>query len=118
MRHSAAILGCAGYSGQETLDRVLSHPGLEVVALGSDSLAGAGASALDPRLNGSLPAFVANDEAAASGADVLFLCLDNETAAGFQPPADTVVVDLSGAHRLADQNVARDRVGPAPRPWG
>ena len=37
---SAAILGCAGYSGQETLDRVLAHPGLELVALGSDSLAG------------------------------------------------------------------------------
>jgi N-acetyl-gamma-glutamyl-phosphate reductase len=117
MTHSAAILGCAGYSGQETLDRVLSHPGLEVVALGSDSLAGAGASALDPRLNGSLPAFVANDEAAASGADVLFLCLDNETAAAFQPPPGTVVVDLSGAHRLADENVARDWYGTAPGAW-
>ena len=37
---TAAILGCAGYTGQETLDRVLAHPGLEPVALGSDSLAG------------------------------------------------------------------------------
>ena len=56
---TAAILGCAGYTGQETLDRVLAHPELEPVALGSDSLAGpAGASALDPRLNGDLPAFV------------------------------------------------------------
>ena len=35
-----AILGCAGYAGQETLDRVLGHPELELVALGSDSLAG------------------------------------------------------------------------------
>ena len=35
-----AILGASGYSGQETLDRVLRHPELEVVALGSDSLAG------------------------------------------------------------------------------
>ena len=35
---SAAILGCAGYTGQETLDRVLAHPELEPVALGSDSL--------------------------------------------------------------------------------
>ena len=62
---------------------MLTHPGLEVLALGSDSLAGRGASALDPRLNGSLPSFVSNDEAAASGADVLFLCLDNEAAAAF-----------------------------------
>ena len=58
-----AILGASGYAGQETLDRALRHPELEVVALGSDSLAGSSASALDVRLNGSLPAFVANDEA-------------------------------------------------------
>ena len=79
---------------------MLAHPALEPVALGSDSLVGRGASALDPRLNGSLPAFVSNDEAAASGADVLFLCLESADAAAFVPPAHTVVVDLSDAHRL------------------
>ena len=36
---TAAILGASGYAGQETLDRVLAHPELELVALGSDSLA-------------------------------------------------------------------------------
>src|SRR5947209_14421828 len=97
---TAAILGTAGYTGQETLDRVLAHPGLELMALGSDSLAGQGASALDPRLNGSLPAFIPNAEAAASGADVLFLCLDNDEAAAFDAPPNTVVVDLAGAHRV------------------
>ena len=40
MSVATAILGASGYSGQETLDRVLSHPELELVALGSDSLAG------------------------------------------------------------------------------
>src|SRR6516164_5758099 len=64
------ILGCSGYAGQETLDRVLAHPELEVVALGSDSLAGSGASALDVRLNGKLPAFATNDDALASGAEL------------------------------------------------
>ena len=34
LMQSVAIIGCAGYSGQETLDRVLAHPGLEPVALG------------------------------------------------------------------------------------
>jgi N-acetyl-gamma-glutamyl-phosphate reductase len=97
---SVAILGASGYAGQETLDRVLAHPELTIVALGSDSLAGEAPAALDVRLNGSLPAFVSNEEAAASGADVLFLCLGNERAAAFEPPADAVVVDLSGAHRL------------------
>ena len=99
---TVAFLGVSGYSGQETLDRVLRHPELEVVALGSDSLAGEPAAALDVRLNGSLPRFVSNDEALASGADVLFVCLGHERAALLEPPADTIVVDLSGAHRLQD----------------
>ncbi len=114
---TASIIGCAGYVGQETLDRVLAHPGLEVVALGSDSLAGRPASTLDPRLDGSLPDFVSNAEAAASGADVLFLCLGHEDAAAFEPPAETVVVDLSGAHRLADPDFARAWYGVAPGAW-
>jgi N-acetyl-gamma-glutamyl-phosphate reductase len=99
---TAAIIGCSGYTGQETLDRVLAHPELELLALGSDSLAGELASALDIRLNGSLPAFVSNADALASGADVLFVCLGHDEAAALEPPADAVVVDLSGAHRLRD----------------
>ncbi|HVP75274.1 MAG TPA: N-acetyl-gamma-glutamyl-phosphate reductase [Gaiellaceae bacterium] len=99
---AAAILGASGYSGQETLDRVLRHPELEVVALGSDSLAGEPASALDVRLNGSLPRFVPNEQALAAGADVLFVCLGHERAAALEPPAESVVVVLSGAHRLHD----------------
>ena len=99
---TAAILGASGYSGQETLDRLLAHGELETLALGSDSLAGEHAAALDPRLarNGALPAFTSNEEALASGADVVFCCLDHERAAALEPPPDTVVVDLSGAHRL------------------
>lgn len=99
---TAALIGCSGYAGQETLDRVLAHPELEVVALGSDSLAGEPPSSLDLRLNGSLPAFVPNAEALASGADVLFLCLGHAEAAALEPPAEAVVVDLSGGHRLRD----------------
>jgi N-acetyl-gamma-glutamyl-phosphate reductase len=114
---TAAILGTAGYTGQETLDRVLAHPGLELVALGSDSLAGEPASALDPRLNGSLAPFVTNAEAAASGADVLFLCLENAQAAAFAPPADAVVVDLSGVHRLVENELALTWYGVAPGAW-
>jgi N-acetyl-gamma-glutamyl-phosphate reductase len=114
---SAAILGCAGYVGQETLDRVLAHPQLELVALGSDSLAGSAAAALDPRLPSSLPRFTLNAQAAAAGADVLFLCLDTAEAAAFAPPADAVVVDLSGAHRLVDDELARAWYGAAPGAW-
>ena len=115
--HGVAILGASGYSGQETLDRVLRHPELEVVALGSDSLAGEPASALDVRLNGSLPRFVANEDALTAGADLVFLCLGHERAAAVDPPAGAVVVDLSGAHRLADPEVARAWYSVAPGAW-
>jgi N-acetyl-gamma-glutamyl-phosphate reductase len=113
----AAILGCAGYTGQETLDRLLAHPELEPVALGSDSLAGRPPSALDPRLDGDLPAFVTNAEAAAAGADVVFLCLDHAAAAAFAPPRGAVVVDLSAAHRLRDPGTARAWYGEDPGAW-
>jgi N-acetyl-gamma-glutamyl-phosphate reductase len=99
---TAAIVGAAGYSGQETLDRLLAHPELELIALGSDSLAGQPASALDVRLDGRLPRFVTNDEALAGGANVIFSCLGHEEAAQLEPPEGTLVIDLSGAHRLQD----------------
>jgi N-acetyl-gamma-glutamyl-phosphate reductase len=98
-----SIVGAAGYTGQETLDRVLGHPALRLVALGSDSLAGKDAAALDPRLAGAdLPSFTSNAEALGAGAEVTILCLAHEAAASLDPPADGVVVDLSGAHRLRD----------------
>ena len=97
---TTAVLGASGFAGQETLDRVLAHPSLELVALGSDSLAGESAAALDPRLsrngNGSLPAFVPNGEALAAGAELVFVTHENE----IEPPAEAVVVDLSGSHRF------------------
>ena len=110
---STALLGASGFAGQETLDRVLAHPELELVALGSDSLAGQPAAALDPRLarNGhaSLPAFVSNDDALAAGAELVFCCLDN----AFDPPADGVVIDLSGSHRFdADWSYALPELAP------
>jgi N-acetyl-gamma-glutamyl-phosphate reductase len=114
-----AILGASGYSGQETLDRALRHPELEIVALGSDSLEGESASALDVRLNGSLPPFVSNEQALASGADVIFACLGNDRAAVLEPPEDTVVIDLSGAHRLRDAALYPAWYGfEHPRPGG
>src|SRR2546430_16516479 len=100
--HSAIILGASGFVGQEMLDRVVAHPELELVALGSDSLFGQPAQALDPRLNrnghGPLPAFVSNEEALAIGAELVFCCADN----AIEPPGDAVVVDLSGSHRFSD----------------
>ncbi|HSL63429.1 MAG TPA: N-acetyl-gamma-glutamyl-phosphate reductase [Gaiellaceae bacterium] len=121
MSATVSIVGASGYAGQELLDRVLGHPELELLALGSDSHAGLPASALDPRLgrNGGsrLPAFVANADALAAGADVVFLCLGHEEAAALDPPGAGIVVDLSGAHRLDDPGLYQGWYGFAhPRP--
>src|SRR5688572_808837 len=118
----AAIVGARGYTGQETLDRLLAHPELEPVALGSDSLAGKPAAALDPRLAAAeLPDFVTNDEALKAEADVVFLCVGHAEAAEVEPRDDAVVVDLSGAHRLKDTSLYAEWYGwahPAPASVG
>ena len=118
---SVSIVGGSGYTGQETLDRVLTHHALELYALGSDSLAGQAPGALDPRLgrNGCsrMPRFITNDAALPAGADVTFLCLPHEEAAAVEPPARGVVVDLSGAHRFVDAGVYSEWYGfEHPRP--
>ena len=118
---TVAVAGVSGYAGQETLDRVLAHPALELYALGSDSLAGQPAQQLDPRLgrNGwsRIPRFITNEAALSCGADVTFVCLPHEEAAQLAPPARGVVVDLSGAHRFADREVYPEWYGfEHPRP--
>jgi N-acetyl-gamma-glutamylphosphate reductase len=120
---TVAIVGASGYAGQETLDRVLAHPALELYALGSDSLAGQPADALDPRLgrNGwsRIPRFITNDAALSCGADVTFVCLSHEESARLEPPARGVVVDLSGAHRFAEPRVYASWYGfEHPHPHG
>ncbi len=114
---SGAILGCAGYTGQETLDRLLAHPGLEPIALGSDSLAGRPPGALDPRLDGDLPAFVSNAEAAASGRRRALSLHRPRGRGGVRGARGAVVVDLSAAHRLRDAEASPRLVRHAPGAW-
>jgi N-acetyl-gamma-glutamyl-phosphate reductase len=120
---TVAIVGASGYAGQETLDRVLTHPALELYALGSDSLAGQAADTLDPRLgrNGwsRIPRFITNEAALVAGADVTFVCLSHEESAALEVPSRGVVIDLSGGHRFADPAVYEEWYGfEHPRPDG
>ena len=98
---TVSIVGAAGYTGQETLDRVLGHPGLELVAVGSDSLAGQAATALDPRLGGAgVPDFVPNAEALTHETDVTVVCLSHAAAA-----------TIEGSPR-ASSSTSRALIGP------
>ena len=61
-----------------------------------------------------------NAEALAAGAEVVFVCLSHEAAAGLDPPDADVVVDLSGAHRLRDASQYQEWYGfehPRPGAW-
>ena len=109
-----AVLGASGFAGQETLDRVLAHPELELVALGSDSLAGESADALDPRLSrnghGPLPAFVSNDEALAAGAELVFV---TSTTSSSRPPTPS---SSTSPARTASTRRGRTRCPSSSRP--
>jgi len=120
-----SVVGAAGYTGQEALDRVLGHPELELYAVGSDSLAGQDATALDPRLNRNggkrVPRLITNAAALACEADVTILCLPHEDAASVVLPSRGVVIDLSGAHRLHDPALYEEWYGfahPSPGTLG
>jgi len=116
---TAAILGASGYSGQETLDRLLRHPELEVLALGSDSLAGQAAGVLGcaaaelaVRLRGR-PCLVIGSGAAALAAEL--------GAAGIDAMAEEALPDpIVVAHLAADDGAAAWRARNAreglPRP--
>jgi N-acetyl-gamma-glutamyl-phosphate reductase len=100
---------------------VLAHPELDLYAVGSDTLAGRDATALDPRLNRNggkrVPVFIPNEYALDCGADVTFVCLPHEQAAALKPPSRGIVVDLSGAHRFADPQLYEEWYGFVhPRP--
>ena len=96
------------------------HPELEVVALGSDSLAGAarlGARRAPERL--ACPRSSRTTRRSPRGADLIFaLPRPRARRPRSSRPPDAVVVDLSGAHRLADAALYREWYGfehPRPR---
>ena len=116
-----SIVGASGYIGAGDARSRARAPDLELYAIGSDSLAGREAMALDPRLNRNggrrVPHFITNEAALACGADVTFVCLPARGGCAIEPPARGVVVDLSGAHRFADPVVYEEWYGfTHPRP--
>ena len=123
------VVGASGYAGEELVERLLKHPGVEIVCLTSRQYAGRTVEEVFPRLRSArfpqgvpLPAFVAPEAAAitASGAQVAFLALPHGLASEFALPlldAGLRVVDLSADFRLRDPAVYHDFYGyehPAP----
>lgn len=115
-----AVVGASGYAGEELLERLLLHPGVEIVCLTSRQHAGRRLGEVYPRfrrrVGGSaheaIP-FVAPDAAAIvqSGARFAFLALPHGLASEFAVPlldAGLRVIDLSADFRLRDAAVYHD----------
>ncbi len=124
-----AVIGASGYAGEELIDRLLRHPGVEIASLTSRQHAGRRLEDVYPRLRGArtaagrtIPAFITPDAAAivGAGAKFAFLALPHGLASEFALPllaAGLRVIDLSADFRLHDAAVHRDFYGhdhPAP----
>lgn len=100
---SVSVVGASGYSGGELLRLLSGHPHFEVSRLFAQRSAGSTVADVHPNLSSlaGLPIEAFSAEAAA-GLDVVFLCLPagQSPAIVAELPDTTVVVDLSGDHRL------------------
>jgi N-acetyl-gamma-glutamyl-phosphate reductase len=114
-----AIVGAAGYSGEELVRLLSRHEGVELVALTSRQYAGQKLGAVIPKLAGTRFAEVAFIESkaeaiVASGARFVFLALPHGLAAEFARPLVAVglrVIDLSADFRVKDGAVYEEFYG-------
>jgi len=121
----AAVIGASGYSGEELVRLLSRHPGVELCAVTSRSLAGQKVADVMPALRhlvGEL-AFTASDPAelaANEEIEVFFLALPHGVATEFARPlhaAGKLVIDLSADFRLGSPAVYEAYYGhPHPAP--
>lgn len=121
----AAVVGAAGYSGEELVRLLLGHPQVTLAAVTSRALAGKNLAASFPRFAASPKAralsFTAPDpRRLADQADVIFLALPHGVAAEFAEPllaAGKRVIDLSADFRLKSPEIYQEFYGhPHPAP--
>ena len=122
---NTAIIGASGYSGEELVRILSTHPDVALAAVTSRSLAGRKVGEVMPALRhkvGELE-FTASDPAelaASSEIDVFFLALPHGVASEFADPlyqAGKTVIDLSADFRLGSARVYEEYYGqPHPAP--
>jgi len=112
-------VGASGYSGEVLVELLSNHPGVDLVAVTSRSLAGMPLAEVFPRLSHrigdlALTASEADELAKRKDIDVFFLALPHGVAAGFARPlfdAGKAVIDLSADFRLRSPSVYREFYG-------
>ena len=111
-----AIIGASGYSGEELVRLLLSHPHVELVAVTSRQYAGQTLAQVFPKFashprSKTLHFTETNAELLAKQADVVFLALPHGVAAEYAIPlldAGRIVIDLSADFRLKSAEVYRE----------
>lgn len=102
----AGIVGATGYTGQELLRLLATHPDVELAAVTSRTEHGKPVAGLFPNLRGWVDlAFVEPEVGVLAGCDVVFFATPNGTAMTVVPEllkTGVKVVDLSADFRLKD----------------
>lgn len=120
-----AVVGASGYSGEELVWLLLSHPHAELVAVTSRQYAGQSLAQIFPKFANhprarSLHFSEPKPELLAKQAEVVFLALPHGVASEFAKPlldAGSRVIDLSADFRLKNAAIYREFYGhehPAP----
>jgi len=112
----AAIIGASGYSGEELVRLLLSHPHVELLAVTSRQNAGLTVGQVFPKfashpLSRTLHFTEPDAEALARKADVVFLALPHGVAAEFAVTllkGGCTVIDLSADFRLKSPEVYKE----------
>ncbi len=104
-RFTASVIGGSGYGAAEIIRRLLVHPEVELVRVGSIDFVGEPLSAAHPHLEGrtNLRFEKLTPAEAAKGVDVVFLGLPHKVSAGAVPElmsGSAKIIDLSGDFRL------------------
>ncbi|MEO0500607.1 MAG: N-acetyl-gamma-glutamyl-phosphate reductase, partial [Pseudomonadota bacterium] len=115
-----AVLGASGYTGADLVRLALTHPDVEIAALGANAKAGQRMQAIWPHLAiyPDLPTLVTPDAIDWPGIDVVFGCLPHATSAALLSDiTGPRIVDLSADFRLDDADDYAEWYGnehPAP----
>ena len=118
----AVVLGATGYTGQILLRQLSSHPEVDSIIPVSSSIAGQSVLSTDAGLHSSIlekidgSSYVSVEEAAESGADVVFSALPHLASAEVCDPfyGKAVVIDLSADFRMEDPALFEKAYGVSP----